>query len=184
MQWKNTSNVIEWFESIKEKKSCRFVQLDIKEFDPSITEQTLDKAVSFTSEHVNIPEDRIRTIKHCKESLLYHANEPLKKKCSGSCFDVTMGSYNGVSLYIMSLLEKNIDSNNVGLYRDDSLILLKNPTEQQTDRIRKKMIKIFKEIGFKIEITTNLNEVDFLDVTFNLENNTYCTANTKSITIN
>ena len=44
---------------------------------------------------------------------------------------------------------------------------------QQTDKIRKKIISIFKNINFKIEIVTNLTEVDFLDVTFNLENNTY-----------
>ena len=93
---------------------------------------------------------------------------------------IYMGSYDGaevcelVGLYILSLLGKMIDQKNVGLYRDDSLILLKNQTEQQTDRIRKNIITIFKEIVFKIEITTNLNEVDFLDVTFNLENNTYC----------
>ena len=29
------------------------------------------------------------------------------------------------------------------------------------------------KIDFKIEIVTNLAEIDFLDVTFNLENNTY-----------
>ena len=44
---------------------------------------------------------------------------------------------------------------------------------QQTDRMRKKIISIFKTIDFKIEIVTNLTEVDFLDVTFNLENNIY-----------
>ena len=88
-----------------------------------------------------------------------------------------MGSYDGaevcesVGLYILSLLGKVIDPKNVGLYRDDSLILLRNQIEQQTDQIRKKIIKIFKEIGFKIDIATNLKEVDFLDVTFNLANN-------------
>ena len=39
--------------------------------------------------------------------------------------------------------------------------------------MRKKIISVFKNIDFKIEIVTNLTEVDFLDVTFNLENNTY-----------
>ena len=45
-------------------------------------------------------------------------------------------------------------------------------TNKKTDRIRKKIMSIFKNIVFKIEITNlifNLNEV-----TFNLENNTYC----------
>ena len=34
------------------------------------------------------------------------------------------------------------------------------------------MIRIFKNINFKTEIVTNLTEVDFLGVTFNLENKT------------
>ena len=32
---------------------------------------------------------------------------------------------------------------------------------------------IFTSVDFKIEIITNLTEVNFLDVTFNLERNTY-----------
>ena len=39
-------------------------------------------------------------------------------------------------------------------------------------RIRKEVIKIFKEIGFKTEIKTNLKVVDFLNITFNLSNGT------------
>ena len=41
------------------------------------------------------------------------------------------------------------------------------------DRVRKNVIKIFKEVGFKIEIQTHLKIVNFLDVTFNLANGTY-----------
>ena len=102
-----------------------------------------------------------------------------KRNLVTSCFDVTMGSFDGaevcelVGLYILSLLKEIIDQNNVGLYRDDSLIILRNHNEQQTDRMRKKIIKTFKDIGFKIEIITNLKEVDFLDVTFNLANSSY-----------
>ena len=44
---------------------------------------------------------------------------------------------------------------------------------QQTDGTRTKIISIFKNIDFKIEIVANLTEVDFLHVTFNLENNAY-----------
>ena len=35
------------------------------------------------------------------------------------------------------------------------------------------MISFFKNIDFKFEIVTNWTEVDFLDVTFNQENNIY-----------
>ena len=45
----------------------------------------------------------------------------------------------------------------MGLYRDDGLIILRNIDNQQTDKIRKKIIM----------------EVHFLDVTFTLVQNTY-----------
>ena len=38
---------------------------------------------------------------------------------------------------------------------------------------RKTIIKIFKGIGFSIDIQTSLKEIDFLDVTLNLQNRTY-----------
>ena len=44
---------------------------------------------------------------------------------------------------------------------------------QQIDQLRKKFVKIFKEIGFKIDIETNLKIVNFLDMTFNLINDSY-----------
>ena len=61
----------------------------------------------------------------------------------------------------------------MGLYRNDGLFTLPKISKQQTDRMPKKIISIFKNIDFEIEIAANLTEVDFLDVTFNLENNTY-----------
>ena len=42
------------------------------------------------------------------------------------------------------------------------------------DKKRKPIIKIFRNIGFSIDIQTNLKEVDFLDVLLNLQNSTYC----------
>ena len=59
------------------------------------------------------------------------------------------------------------------LYRDDDLTLMRSENGQKRDRIRKEVIKIFKEIGFKIEIKTNFKVVDFLDITFNPFSGTY-----------
>ena len=101
-----------------------------------------------------------------------------QKNTAGN-FDVTMGSYDGaevcelVRVYILSLLANRVDKEDTGLYRDDGLVIVRNLTGPQTDKTRKDIIKIFKEIGFKIEIKTNLKQVDFLDVTFNLNNSTY-----------
>ena len=61
----------------------------------------------------------------------------------------------------------------MALYSDDGLFIFRKINKQQIDRVRKKIISLFKNIDFKIEIVTNLTEVDFLDVTLNLENNTY-----------
>ena len=57
--------------------------------------------------------------------------------------------------------------------RDDGLLILRNADCQQIDRTRKNIMKIFKDIGFAIDVETNLKIVDFLDITFNLNNDTY-----------
>ena len=41
------------------------------------------------------------------------------------------------------------------------------------DKKRKTIIKIFKDIGFSIDIQTNIKEVDILDVILNPQNCTY-----------
>ena len=107
-QWKNTDAVLSWFDNISEKRNCKFVQFDIKDFYPSITENILNNAFDFAKQHVNIDENNLRIIKHCQKSLLFHDNETWKKKTTDSCFDVTMGSFDGaeicqlVGLYIQS----------------------------------------------------------------------------------
>ena len=83
---------------------------------------------------------------------------------------LTLGSFDGaelcelIGIYIQSLLADSIElitKENIGLYRGDRLILFRNSNSQQTDRLRKRIIKKFQSIGFKIEIVTNLQEVFF-----------------------
>ena len=79
-----------------------------------------------------------------------------------------------VELYIQSTLENILPKTYFGLCRDNRLILLRKLNGQQIDKKGKTVIKIFKDIGFSIDIKTNLKDVDFLDVTLNLQNGTYC----------
>ena len=79
-----------------------------------------------------------------------------------------------VGLYIHWKLEKILPKSNFGLYRDIGLALLRNLNGQRNDKITKNIIGVFKYIGFSLEIETNLKEVDFLDVSVNLRNGTYC----------
>ena len=55
-----------------------------------------------------------------------------------------------------------------GLYRDDGLVVLRNMNARGIDKIRKIIIKMFKDVGFHFEIKTNLKQVEFLDITLNL----------------
>ena len=104
-QWRNTDDVIRWFRNIPNKSECKFIQLDIKEFYPSITEKSLKNAITFAENYIPISKEDIRIIKHCRKSLLFYGNEAWKKKD-----DDTMGSYDGaevreiIGIYIQSLL--------------------------------------------------------------------------------
>ena len=95
------------------------------------------------------------------------------------CFDVTMRSFDSaevcelVGIFILCFLEKLINKKDCGLYRDDGLLILRNLNGQQIDRMCKIIIKIFKDISFTIDVEMNVKTVDFLDITFNLNNGTY-----------
>ena len=51
----------------------------------------------------------------------------------------------------------------MGLYRDDGFIFLQNENNQKTENFRKKVIQVFKENGFSIDIVTNVVEINFLE---------------------
>ena len=96
-QWKSTKNVTDWFKKLDNKKVCTFIQFDIKECFPAISESILGEAVNFAKEFIDIESSNLRTIQHCRKSLLFHMNEARKKKSTDSCFDVTMASYAGAN---------------------------------------------------------------------------------------
>ena len=52
-------------------------------------------------------------------------------------------------------------------------MVLRNVNGQQIDHVRENVIQLFKDIGFLIDIETNLKIVNFLDITFNLSNGTF-----------
>ena len=82
----------------------------LKDFYPSIIQTTLDNALMFPEDHIQIADDNLRLIKHCRKSLLLNNGEARKKNLSDSTFDVIMGSYDDaqicelVGIYILSHL--------------------------------------------------------------------------------
>ena len=187
-QWKSTQQVLDWFNQIEEKSCKRFLQFDIREFYPSITEELLLNALEFA--HSIEPAKPLITkenrdiILHCRKSFLFtHASEPGQNatpwtKKSG-LFDVTMGAYDGaeicelVGLYILNLVKDRFPELDLGLYRDDGLAIHRRLPGPEIDRTRKNLIDLFKGIGLDIDIQIDMQSVNFLDVSLDLPNGRY-----------
>ena len=58
---KNANQVTDWFINIDNKHQCTFIQLDIKDFYPCITEEILEKSLEFAKQFV-----------HCTKNEVFH----------------------------------------------------------------------------------------------------------------
>ena len=91
-----------------------------------------------------------------------------------------MGSFDGaeiseiVGLYLLAKLHTVVPKEDIGLYRDDGLGIIRNNNGPKGERIRKKIIEIFKQNNLKIEIKLS-KTADFLDISFDLHKNLYKT---------
>ena len=132
-QWKNSSEVINWFNNIESKDRSAFIQFDIDQFYPSISEDLLINALNWALEHVEISDNDKHIILSTKQNLLYSEGVPWTKKGGRTC-DVTMGSWDGaevcylIGLYLLSKCQ-NLGLN-IGLYRDDGLAECKKRPQQ------------------------------------------------------
>ena len=94
-------------------------------------------------------------------------------------FDVTMGSFDGaevcelVGLYVLNSLVKRFEKENIGLYRDDGLALIKGTSGRVADKVRKDLCAQFLEFGLKITAEVNHQLVNFFDMTLNLREGSY-----------
>ena len=90
-----------------------------------------------------------------------------KKDGSNSLFDVTMGSFDGaeicelVGLFILNHLGKRFGKENICLYRDDGLAIIKSKSARLLDKTRKELHKISEQFDLKINAEVNLNVVNF-----------------------
>ena len=78
-----------------------------------------------------------------------------------------------VGLYILNMLTRIISHQQAGLYRVDGLIYIPNSNGPLSSSIQKRIVRAFKFLGFRIEISSNIKIVNFLDVTLDLSNNSY-----------
>ena len=131
-----------------------------------------------------VDEKKIQIVKHARNSFLYtnktgckNENTPWCKK-SGK-FDVTMGAPDGaevceiVGLMLLNEINTTFPEMNFGLYRDDGLASHGHIPGPKLDRIRKDLHSLFEKHGLKITIDTKLHSVHFLDVTLDLQKESY-----------
>ena len=88
-----------------------------------------------------------------------------------------MGSYDGaetcelIGIYMLSLISAKF-KDRVGLYRDDGLAVCR-ATPKEIEKTKQEVSNIFKSNGLKIAIEANKKTINFLDVTFDLTNESY-----------
>ena len=86
-----------------------------------------------------------------------------------------MGSYDGaeicelVGLFILNHLGISFGKENIGLYRDDGLAIIKNKSARLADKTIKELHKFF----LRLIAESNLHAVNFLDVIFDLSTGKY-----------
>ena len=138
------------FIAIPNKNNKAFIQIDITDFNPSITEHTLDRALDLAVKHVPVSQYDIRIIKHCRKSLIFHDSKQWIKKLNNRLFNLTMGSFDCaevcelVGALILSQLSRIINNTNMGLYKVDGLIIIRNPNGPKLNNHRKKISNVLK----------------------------------------
>ena len=95
-QWRNTQNVIEWFGNIEQKSRHSFISFDIIDFYPSISENSLDQALSWASSLADISHEDISIIKHARESLLFNNGKPGLKVIIAICSTLPWAAMTGL----------------------------------------------------------------------------------------
>ena len=176
--WRNSADVVNWFQSLEDKGRCVFSCFDIVEFYPSISENLLNRALDFASLSTNVTDEERMIILHARKSLLFDKDRDWVKNGKG-LFDVTMGSYDGaeicelVGTFALTQLPRNCKKTDIGLYRDDGLAVHRVTSGREAERTKKDLVKRFNDLGLKILIETNLKVTNFLDLTLNLKTGRY-----------
>ena len=180
-QWRSTQDVFDWFTHVHNNKNTqkksKFLQFDICEFYPSISEELLNNALDFAKLHTTITQDEEDMIKSCRKSILFSGSNVWTKKDKN--FDVTMGAQDGaeiaelVGIYLLKQVDDFLlpvgQKCHAGLYRDDGLIYIENSNGPLISKIEKALNRIFKSSHLKISTEQKGHMVNFLDVTLSTD---------------
>ena len=180
-QWRSIQDVLQWFSHVHSanptKEKAMFVQFDICEFYPSITEELLRNSLDFAKCHTSIDQEDEDLIMACRKSVLFSNRKVWTKK--NKDFDVTMGAQDGAEIaeltgiYLLKEVDEYLSTLtercHAGLYRDDGLIYLEHANGPLISKIEKALHRIFKKNQLKISMEQKGHTVNFLDVTISTD---------------
>ena len=141
-------SVLQWFSNLiyGVRAKAELIQFNIESFRPTITKELLTKALQYAQTVTKMNQTEVEIIFHSRKALISNNSECWVKK-SGELFDVTVGAYDGaevceiLGLYLLSKIHKIFHISYIGLYRDDSLVVIPNANGPKLERIRKDLIK-------------------------------------------
>ncbi|KAL5013529.1 hypothetical protein ScPMuIL_007799 [Solemya velum] len=86
----------------------------------------LEGAINFARKYDNISDNEKHIILHAKKSLLYNDRTPWCKR-DNSEFDLTMGSYDGVEICLVSVVRAEVDTDLYEWYCDSGHAITGGP---------------------------------------------------------
>ena len=143
---------------------------DIESFYTSIIDRLFTNAIQFAKQITEISDYDMSLINQSRKTF-FNEKIPCVKKDGTEDFDVPMGCFNRVEVYelvgtfILNKLKNVFLNNTFGLYRDDGLAVIKGFSGPEIERLKRNVIKTFKDYGLNITTEVNLHAVNYLDVT-------------------
>ena len=178
-QLRSTDDSIKWFKAIENKPNKVLIKADIANFYPSITEEVVKNATRyFRDKDIDITEDEENVLLKSKIQMARAFGRNWVKKTSS--FDNSMGSPDGceiceyVGLYLLCRLKEvaSLRDITIALYRDD-LILAMDVNGFDMNQVKSRITKIFAEEKLKMTDWQEGVSLDYLDVEFDIQNDSY-----------
>ena len=140
---------------------------DIESFYPSITECLFNNAIQFAKQIIEISDYDMPLMNQSQKTLLFNEKIPWVEKDGSEDFDVPMGCFDRaevcelVGAFILNKLKNVFQNNTFGLYRDDRLAVIKGLSGLEIERLKKNVVRTFKDCGLNITIEANLHTVNW-----------------------
>ena len=92
---KNKRSDINWFNNIKNKQKLRLTKIDVKDFYPSISSNTLLEALALAKNNYEISKVEIDTIVYCCKQVIINNSCAWSKKDMGDGFGIPQIIFHG-----------------------------------------------------------------------------------------